>query len=393
LNPMRLGFHYHVPATMSDGGIFMPGFQGLFVDGLAAHCREIVCFLHMPNDSERGLMDYRIRSANVRLISIGPHSSVPRRTLLARRFCSPLRSRRQELDTVLLRGASPLLPAMAAAARPLPLVLLIVSRCTQGIDDLAQPWWRKNLIHLWARMNEHQQNKVAMRALTFVNSRQYYNELKERLPQLRETRTTTLTAGDFFERLDTCQKPPYHLLFAGRMDRGKGLLEIVEALALLLAAGQDVVLDLVGWPEPGDPVLEEVKVLASRKGIADRVLYHGRKSIGPELFAYYKQADVFVVASKAAEGFPRTIWEAMAHSVPVVATTVGSIPHHLGAAAALVPPNDAAALSNAIRTLLAAPRKRQELIRRGHQLALDMTLEKQSRQMVAEIESWIERSK
>ncbi len=390
---MRLGFHYHVPATSSGDGIFMPGFQGLFIDALAAHCAEVVCFLHTPVGDERALMDYRIRSANVRLIPIGPHCSVPRRTLLARRFSMPLRNRRQELDAVLLRGASPLLPAMAAAAGPLPLVLLIVSRCTQGIDDLPQPWWRKNLIRLWAWMNEHQQNKVAMRALTFVNSRQYYNELKERLPQLRETRTTTLTQVDFFERLDTCQKPPYHLLFAGRMDRGKGLLEIVEALAMLLAAGQDIVLDLVGWPEPGDPVLEEVTLLAARKGIADRVLYHGRKSIGPELFAYYKKADIFVVASKAAEGFPRTIWEAMAHSVPVVATTVGSIPDHVGAAAALVPPRDAAALSSAIRGLLADPLKRQELIRRGRSLALDMTIEKQSRQMVSEIKSWVERSK
>jgi len=338
-------------------------------------------------------MDYRIRSANARLVPIGPHCSVPRRTLLARRFSLPLRNRRQELDAVLLRGASPLLPAMAAAARPLPLVLLIVSRCTQGIDDLPQPWWRKNLIRLWAGVNERQQNKVAMRALTFVNSRQYYNELKERLPQLRETRTTTLSAGDFFEREDTCQQPPYHLLFAGRMDRGKGLLEIVEALAMLVGAGQDVVLDLVGWPEPGDPVLEEVQALAARKGIADCVLYHGRKSIGPELFACYKQADLFVVASKTAEGFPRTIWEAMAHSVPVVATTVGAIPHHVGGAAALVPPNDATALAKAIRALLADPPRRQELIRRGRRLASNMTLEIQSRQMVAEIKSWIERSR
>jgi len=229
--------------------------------------------------------------------------------------------------------------------------------------------------------------------LTFVNSRQYYNELKERLPQLRETRTTTLSAGDFFEREDTCQQPPYHLLFAGRMDRGKGLLEIVEALAMLVGAGQDVVLDLVGWPEPGDPVLEEVQALAARKGIADCVLYHGRKSIGPELFACYKQADLFVVASKTAEGFPRTIWEAMAHSVPVVATTVGAIPHHVGGAAALVPPNDATALAKAIRALLADPPRRQELIRRGRRLASNMTLEIQSRQMVAEIKSWIERSR
>ncbi len=46
-----------------------------------------------------------------------------------------------------------------------------------------------------------------------------------------------------------------------------------------------------------------------------------------------KKADIYVIASRSSEGFPRTIWEAMAHCLPVVATKVGSIPAFIEGAA------------------------------------------------------------
>ena len=193
------------------------------------------------------------------------------------------------------------------------------------MDDLPQPRWRKEAIRLWARWNKWGQMRAARNSLTFVNSRVLYDEMKHTLPNLYETRTTTLTEDDFFIRSDTCQSRPYRLLYVGRMDRTKGLLQIVEALALLVEHGEDVVLDLVGWPEHNDPVLNELEGLARTKHVDRRVHYLGGKSLGPELFNCYKQADIFVIASLF-EGFPRTIWEAMAHSLPVVATRVGSIP-------------------------------------------------------------------
>jgi glycosyltransferase involved in cell wall biosynthesis len=390
---MRLGFHYHIPAFLKDGRIRMSGEQGCFVDSLAEHCSEVACFLHSPRPAEGSLMDYTLRSSNVRLADIGPHASVPQRMLHARRATGPLRLQAPRLDALLLRGPSPLLPAMAAAAGHLPTVLLLVGDAEAGVDDLPQPHWRKTAIRCLWRWNRQGQNKVAQRSLTFVNSRKLYDELKGRVPHLRETRTTTLRSGDYFDREDTCQRRPYRLLYTGRMDRGKGLLEIVEALAALLSAGADLVLDLVGWPERGDPVLDELRALAESRGISQRVIYHGRKAVGPELFALYKQADLFVIASKCSEGFPRTIWEAMAHSLPVVATRVGSIPQFVDGAAELVPPNDVSSLSGAIRSLIHSPARRKELIRNGRALASKMTLEKQVMKMVAEIEQFVTEKK
>jgi hypothetical protein len=122
---VRLGFHYHVPAFLHEGHISMPGHLGRFIDSLAAHCQEVVCFLHSPRPEERPLMDYPIASPNVRLVDIGPHVSVPRRTLAAWRFIKSVRDWRNRLDAILARGPSPLFPFLPMAAQGTPIIFFL----------------------------------------------------------------------------------------------------------------------------------------------------------------------------------------------------------------------------------------------------------------------------
>ncbi len=386
---MRLGFHYHIPALARNGGIYLPGYLGRFLDSLAAGCEELVCFLHAPLPSESGFMDYRLVAPNITLLDIGPHVSVPQRLLHAGKFTQPLREWRHRLDAILLRGPSPLLPAMGRAAQGLPLALLIVGDYLAGVNDLPQPRWRKEAIRLFSWWNYRQQLSLAKRNLTMVNSRLLYEQLRPLVPNLHEVRTTTLTSQDFYYREDTCQTRPIHLLYTGRMDRAKGLFDMVEAVALLVAQGEDVVLDLVGWPAEHDTIMEEIFALAAARGVAARVHYHGYKKVGAELFEYYKQADIYVIASRSSEGFPRTIWEAMAHSLPVVATKVGAIPFFLRDAALLIKPGDPVALSNAILRLLENNSMRQGLITLGRTLAQQNTLETQIVELTNLIREWL----
>ena len=68
--------------------------------------------------------------------------------------------------------------------------------------------------------------------------------------------------------------------------------------------------------------------------------------------------DVFVLPSFA-EGTPKSIIEAMAHGVPVIATTVGGIADILGGESGiLVPPGDSVALANAMLLLARDPARR-----------------------------------
>jgi len=387
---LRLGFHYHIPAEQREDGIYLPGYLSRFLDSLAAHCEELVCFLHQPRPSQREILDTRLEQPNIRLVSIGEHCAAWKRSFFPARFVEPLIVESQQLDMLLARGPSPLLPAFCATAQRLGLAtaLLIVGSYVDGVEDLPQPRWRKELIRFYGYLNQWQQDRVAARSLTFVNSRHLYDRYAGRIPNLLETRTTTLSRNDFYYREDTCEKLPARLLYTGRFDRGKGLLELVEALAIRVDAGDDLVLDLVGWPEPGDNVVDETLALAHRLGVGGRVVNHGLKAVGPELFAYYRQADIYVIASKRSEGFPRTIWEAMAHSVPVLTTAVGAIPQILGSTAMVVEPGNAQALSAGIASLLGNPGLRQAMIRQGLELARENTLERRSEEMIADLVSW-----
>lgn len=385
---MRLGFHYHVPAVFNEGRIYMPGYLGRFVESLAQHCEQVLCFLHSPLEHETKLMDHQLTARNVKLINMGPHANIMSRIWRSEKYRSLVQSHADEMDILLLRGPSPLLPALSAVSKT-PVALLLVGDYVAGVNDLPQPMWRKEIIRLWALWNKWGQVRAASRSLTFVNSRALHNELKGRVRDLHEVRTTTLKTEDFFVRADTCQSKPYQLLYVGRMDRAKGLLKMVEAVSLLRDQGEDVTLNLVGWREPGDPILDQLQELALEKGIADRVKYLGPKPLGPELFECYRQADIFLVASLASEGFPRVIWEAMANCLPVIATRVGSIPAFVEDSALLISPGNTQELAAAILKMIATPNLRQKLITHGLDLARKNTLEFQSALMMEKMNAWL----
>lgn len=390
---MKLGFYYHVPAALDGGRIRTPAFQGRFVDSLAEECSEVVVFLHPPAADEKHLVDYEIASSSVRLVDLGPRGSAPARVLWPGRFQQRFRQHLSGLDAVLLRGPSPLLPALAAAAREVPVALLLVGDLVAGLKDLRQPLWRLALIHLLNHWSERQQRRVIRRSLTLVNSRKLYAMYLGLAPAISEVRTSTLLESDFFVRDDISASRPMKLLCAGRITPGKGLTDVVKAMALLLTRGVEVELDIVGWADDGGQTIREVDALARSAGVAPLVSYLGYKPAGPELLACYRAAGVFVVASNTSEGFPRTIWEAMASSVPVVATRVGSIPEFLedGVQALLIPPRSPGDLAEAIDRLAASADLRRRLIAGGRALARANTLERRTREMVVAIRRYCHR--
>lgn len=384
MSDLRLGFHYHIPAARIDGRIHLPGFLGRFIDSLAESCQSLVCFLHSLQPDEPAILDYPLQSKRVEWVDIGSHASIPMRMLRAGQVKRIVSTWTGRLDVMLIRGPSPLLPDIAAACGSLPVALLLVGDYLAGVDDLPQPAWRKELIRLWSRWNASRQLKVARRSLTFVNSRLLYRQLEPYVPRLVETRTTTLTREDFYVREDTCQSRPIRLLYTGRLTASKGILDMVTALAQLVGQGEDVVLDLVGMIEKGEEGLPgQIRRVAEEIGVGGRVVYHGYRPVGPELFAFYRAADIYVIASQSSfEGFPRTIWEAMANSLPVVATRVGSIPDYVEGAVLLVPPRSPHELMNAIAQIIQDSQLRKNLISIGMRLAKVNTIENRTREMI-----------
>lgn len=388
---IRLGFHFHVPAMEKDGQIWMPGYQGRFIDSLAGYCESVVCLLHTPRPDEKCLMDYPLLSRNVTVVGLGEHTSLPKRVMHVHQVNQSVQNARNQMDVMLIRGPSPLLPWIAHAVNPIPISLLLVSDQLAGVNDLPQPRWRKEAIRLFWWWNMSKQRAIAQNCLTFVNSHLLYKQFEHKVPHLEETRTTTLNESDFFYRKDTCQTHPVHLLYTGRMDRSKGILDIIEAVGILTQQGEDLILDLVGMEEKKDPLLKEVFQRSLTLGISERIHYRGYQSLGEELFAFYRQADIYVIASQSSEGFPRTIWEAFSQGTPVIATNVGSIPSYLHHEidALITEPHAPKELASYIKRLINEPDLRQKLISHGYALAKENTLDRRANELITEIKNWL----
>lgn len=145
-----------------------------------------------------------------------------------------------------------------------------------------------------------------------------------------------------------------------RLDPIKGLDVLLEA-----AAGvPEVQLRIVGEGS-SRPELEQ---LAERLGVAERVVFvPWRDDVQAELAAMH----VLALPSRN-EGFPLSIVEAMLAGRPVVATAVGSVPEAVdGDVGVLVPPDDVAALRDALRALSKDEPRRRALGEAARRRALD----------------------
>ncbi|EWC63215.1 Glycosyl transferase, group 1 [Actinokineospora spheciospongiae] len=151
----------------------------------------------------------------------------------------------------------------------------------------------------------------------------------------------------------------HRIVSVGRLVPRKGFAEVISALRLL--PDTELVIAGGGADVEGDPQARALLEHAGSVGVRDRVRLTGRVS-RRSMPALLRSADV-VVCAPWYEPFGIVPLEAMACSVPVVATAVGGLVDTVvdGVTGLLVPPRDPVALAKALRSLLADPTQRQAL--------------------------------
>lgn len=134
------------------------------------------------------------------------------------------------------------------------------------------------------------------------------------------------------------------LLFLGAFRELKGIDVLLAAIAKLNSNGMKVTANLVGQPEGRAIYVAR----AAELGISDQVAFHDPMPARAALAT----GRVMVVPSRA-ESMPYVVLEAVAGSVPVIASNVGGIPEIFGSHAhALVPVEDVDALAAKIQSTL-----------------------------------------
>ena len=152
---------------------------------------------------------------------------------------------------------------------------------------------------------------------------------------------------------DTPRDPPV-LLYHGRVDRRKGALDMLDALALLKHKPRLIVSGI-------GPDTESVSQRIDELNLGAFVEQSGYVSY-QDVPAVYQRGDIFLSPTYA-EGFSNTILEAMASGLPVISCRAVGVVDCLrdGENGMLVEPGDITALAAAIERLTGDPGLREQL--------------------------------
>jgi len=146
------------------------------------------------------------------------------------------------------------------------------------------------------------------------------------------------------------------LLFLGRVGEKKGAFDLISAVARLKQHYPSIKLYM-----GGDGDIEGTKRHAMGLGVSETLELLGWVG-GAAKENLLEKTSIYVLPSYN-EGLPMSILEAMAHGLPVVATSVGGIPEAVsdGVEGFLVPPGDVAALEDRLQRLLSNKALRRQM--------------------------------
>jgi glycosyltransferase involved in cell wall biosynthesis len=127
----------------------------------------------------------------------------------------------------------------------------------------------------------------------------------------------------------------------------KGHDVLIDAAAVVRQRFPDATFEIVG----DGPERERLEARAAARGVSEAFAFLGHRD---DVASRLEAADIFVLPSRS-EAFPNAVLEAMATGLPVVASGVGGILELVddGRTGLLVPPDDAAALSERLCRLMA----------------------------------------
>lgn len=162
------------------------------------------------------------------------------------------------------------------------------------------------------------------------------------------------------------------ILFSGRLERYKGVYDVIDAARLLLhdksLKNFKLTFLLVGEGSEKNNLLELERRLGIEKFISHKNFDYDNM---PQI---YQNADIFVAPSQNTpywqEQFSTVLLEAQSSGLAIITTNTGGIPENVGDAAIIVGPGDFYGLSQAIKRLILDSNLRSQLGKKARHRAV-----------------------
>jgi glycogen(starch) synthase len=148
-------------------------------------------------------------------------------------------------------------------------------------------------------------------------------------------------------------RPPFRILFAGRMEANKGIFDLLKVASLLEAEGRtDIEFDLCGTGTAFDELKNRVDAAHLRARF--RLHGHCERTVMTRMYGR-AHAVIVPTTSDFVEGFNQVVVEAVLSGKPVVTSAVCPALEYVREAAVEVPPDDVAGYRDAILRLADSP--------------------------------------
>jgi len=384
---MRLGI-YHEPIHTDGQGYDTYGPYARYVLEFARHFEQITLFAP-ATDKDTYFSGCSLEAPNITVAPLPffqTHTQAYRRAIT---IAGIFHRHAGSLDVINCRGTAPLAYLLwyFTRRRRIPFIYHFASNPFEvlRVSDKYQGIYGR--FARFAYGIEFAIQKHIMRSnYSFASGSGTCEYLREITPHVEPVVTSSLREEDYYLRQDCCTGDKVSLLYVGRLQTGKGLDRLLEAVKILRGQGRNIELDLVGEGE----LREVLAGLAAELNIAEYVHFRGFVVMGDKLNEYYNGADIFVMPSLS-EGSPKVVLESLGHSLPVVATRVGNIAEMLneGRRGILVGPNDSEALVRGVERIIDDADFRQVCIREGYDYARKYSLESFIGRMAAKARSLV----
>ena len=155
------------------------------------------------------------------------------------------------------------------------------------------------------------------------------------------------------------------ILFVGQMIKSKNVPRMIRAFKRCKEA-KDYDFVLLGQPAAGSHEIEQtIKRISGSGDIRERI-HRVKWATTEQLVSFYKSASALFYASLY-EGFGFPLIEAMAFGLPIITSSLSSMPEVAGDAALLVNPKDTDQMSDALGKILTDDDTRKNLIEKGYE--------------------------
>lgn len=372
---MKLGFYSHIPISRINSKVYIPGFIGVYLEKISEYCDNLVLITHEEFFSELKF-DFELKNNKIRILSMGKkHNSVHRFFFGIFNLLS-IKKELNSIDHIIVRSPTPLSHWFKFLFSRKSVHYLIVADEYEGAKNLKVKNIRDAFLKIFLYLNDFFLQISVMNTISYANSIKLKNKFSKYV-ELNLVSTSNLSNTDYVEELNFSFSKITKILYVGRYDLSKGIIETIKAIKELKKQNINCSYEIVGWDDdPNNANINYIQSFINNIRLKKEINILGKINYGEKLNEIYRNSDILVCASYH-ESFPRTILEAMANSTLVIASSVGSIPYEIKDRyhCLLIKPKNHNEIVNSIKELINDFELRKKLIKNSFEFSKSRNIE------------------